>query len=407
MDKLKLTHFLISFIVVLLLLVGAHTFLISDTGRVLVAKFIKDPPVDELERPLPPKPTAVEQEPKISENCEAAQGIGYSYYVDSVWNKNNKFGIYIYAENRDFFEAAQNLVNSSGGDWGYVLIPYNVKDRDFSKWFRVFDQLRNKHLIPIIQLWDVDTDKYEEQTREAADFLNRFVWPIRQRYISAYNEMNDSRFWYGRIDPAEYARILNFTIDAFNEENDNFYMLNGAFNISAPTDGKHMDAFEYMSKMNDEVPGVFNKLDGWASHSYPQPNFSGGPYSTGRWSIKAYEDELSFIYNNLGVEKELPVFITETGWAHAEGAVYNSTFLNTKTIAEYVRIAFEEVWLKDDRVRAVTPFTIRYDPPHDHFSWLNKDNVPYEHFDVVKSIEKLNGNPPYIQAENIDLSACE
>jgi hypothetical protein len=340
-------------------------------------------------------------------DCSYSEAIDYLYYKDSEWDKNNKFGLYVYAENRDYFELAQQLVNSNGGDWGYVLIPYNIKDRDYERWDRVFEQLRNKHLIPIVQLWDVDPKHYEEQTLGAAEFLNNFIWPIRERYVSVYNEMNDARFWYNNVDPAEYARILDYTIDTFKEENGDYFMLNGAFNVSAPTNVDHLDSFTYMYQMEHEIPGIFSKLDGWASHSYPQPNFSGNPYATGRWSIKAYENELSYLKNSLGLEKELPVFITETGWAHAEGKEYNPSYYGVEQIAEYFKIAYKEVWLPDNRVRAVTPFTIKYEAPFDHFSWINEDNVPYYHYQAIKEMQKVSGNPPHFDANSIKVSGCQ
>lgn len=345
----------------------------------------------------------------LSAECLVTEEIEYFHYTEGndTWEPNNKYGIYVYAENDAFFKRAEELVNSNGGEWGYVLIPYNVKDLNVSKWQKVFENLRDDKVIPIIQLWDVDTDKYIEQTREAAAFLNKFVWPIKYRYVSVYNEPNDQKFWYGRVDPSEYARILDFTIKVFKEENSDFYMLNGALNVSAPTNAEHLDAFEYMRQMDKEVPGIFNKLDGWASHSYPQPNFSGDPLSTGRWSIRAYVEELEYLEDNLNLKKELPVFITETGWAHAEGDTYNSSFYSVDTISEFFKIAFEEVWNKDDRVRAVMPFTIRYDAPFDHFSWLNKDNVPYKHFDEVKSLKKVKGNPPVLKEATVKVSSCD
>lgn len=342
------------------------------------------------------------------ELCTVVQNISYVYYShdDPLWEKNNKFGLYIYAENKDFFEIAQNLVNSGGGEWGYVLIPYGVKDRDIGKWGRVFDRLIKKKLIPVIQLWDLDVDNYQEETREVAKFLNSFIWPIKYRYISVYNEPNDNKFWNGDADPAEYAKILDYTIRIFKEENTDFYMLNGALNVSAADDVHNEDAFVFMKKMNEAVPGIFDKLDGWASHPYPQPNFSGKPTDTGRWSIRAYEDELEYLKNELGVKKDLPVFITETGWAHAEGEKYNGSYKPVETVAQYFKTAYEEVWLKDDRVRAVMPFTIRYDPPFDHFSWVNKDKVPYYHYDVVKKMKKVNGDPPSLATGDVEVYNC-
>lgn len=344
----------------------------------------------------------------LGEVCPFQEEIQYYYYEvkDPLWEPNNKFGLYIYAENRTYFDKAKELVNSKGGDWGYVLIPYNVSDYDNEKWERVFEQLRSRHLIPVIQLWGIKIDDYKEQTEKAAAFLNRFPWPIRYRYISVYNEPNDSKFWQGRANPEEYAQVLEFTIRKFKEENVEFFVMNGALNVSAPSDGQHIDAFDFLQRMNNEKPGIFERLDGWASHAYPQPNFSGSPKDSGRWSIKAYDAELNFLKKNLGVSKDLPVFITETGWAHAEGSNYNSSFLSVSQVAENMKSAYEDVWLKDDRVRAVMPFTVEYDPPFDHFSWVNDDYVPYEHFDAVKKIQKVAGNPPTIQEGTVVLERC-
>lgn len=351
------------------------------------------------------KPTPASK--PILENCTGADTLQYIYYENPSGELlNNKVGLYVYAENEGFLKLAKELVNSNGGDWGYVLIPYNVKDRDDGKWNRVFRQLTEYHLIPIIQLWDVDPDDYKKSTKKAAEFLNSFVWPIKERYISVYNETNDAKFWRGKLDPKGYAKVLNYTIDTFKSENTNFFMLNGAFNTSAPNASDYMDAESYMYAMNQEVPGIFNKLDGWASHSYPQPDFSGSPYAYGRWSIRAYENELSFLKNTLAVKKQLPVFITETGWAHAEGKNYNSRYLPVSKVAEYTKIAYEEVWMRDNRVRAVTPFTIWYDAPFDHFSWVDGDNKPYLHYDAVKHIKKEAGTPSTVRLQSTGLSEC-
>lgn len=346
---------------------------------------------------------------QFPETCKVVEDIDYLYYesaVDGEERPNNKFGLYIYAENNKFFDLAEELVNSNGGDWGYVLIPYNVKDRDYDKWQRVFATLYEKHLIPVIQLHDVDVDDYKSQTKDAAEFLDEMLWPVKQRYISVYNEPNDAKFWYGRVDPAEYAQILDYTVDTFKAKNYDFFMLNGAFNISTSTNGTYMDAFEYMRRMDEAVPDVFKRLDGWASHPYPQPEFSGSPADTGRWSIKAYEDELKFLQTQLDIDKELPVFITETGWVHAGGENYNGSYLDDKVVAEYFKLAFEDVWLKDARVVAVMPFTIRYDPPFDHFSWVNKDNVPYIQYEVIKKLPKVKGKPLSLKTAVVTTTTC-
>ena len=93
------------------------------------------------------------------QSCSFSESIEYYYYdtQDPAWQPNNKVGLYIYAENEKFLERADELVNSSGGDWGYVLIPYNTQDYDFEKWGRVFEQLSDNHLIPsyLLQMYNV------------------------------------------------------------------------------------------------------------------------------------------------------------------------------------------------------------------------------------------------------------
>lgn len=350
----------------------------------------------------------------VEDKCTSEDRISFKYYKTdtsqdanaqkNIGYVNNKFGLYVYSTG-NFIKKADELVNSNGGDWGYVLIPYNVKDRDNSKWSEIFDLLARKHLIPVIQLWDVDLDKYESQTEGAAKFLNKFPWPIDKKYISAYNEVNDANFWKGRVDPKGYAKILDFTIKTFKSYDSHFFIMNGAFNSTAPNAKGYMDEVLFMQQMNDAVPGIFAKLDGWASHSYPQPDYIGKPTDTGRISIRAYDWELSVLAGAFNV-KDLPVFITETGWAHAEGEKYNYAFYDAQTAAEYIKTAFTNVWLPDDRVVAVMPFTIYYDPPFDHFSWVKKDGSVYPQFDVIKALPKIAGKPSVLASIEKEVIKC-
>jgi len=209
----------------------------------------------------------------------------------------------------------------------------------------------------------------------------------------------------GRKIP-ELMRGLGGGIKEFKKANPNYRMMNGAFNITAPTDRNHLDAFEYMNQMNKHVPGIFNKLDAWASHSYPQPNFSGNPLTIGRWGIRAYDEELKHL-KKLGVTRDFPVFITETGWAHAEGEKYDSRFLPEEITAKYFEFAFENIWLKDDRVRAVMPFTIMYEAPFDHFSWITKDKKPYLQFEKIKALPKTKGEPPALIKGSYRIEKCQ
>ncbi|MFH1955493.1 MAG: hypothetical protein ABIJ36_01095 [Patescibacteria group bacterium] len=321
---------------------------------------------------------------------------------DIIGYQNNKFGLYIYAE-EDYVELAGDLVNSNGGDWGYVLIPINVRDYDGGKWREVFRKLNEKHLIPILQLWDLSKEDEEGQLKECAQLLDSLEWPIKKRFVSVFNEPNDSRFWREGADPSEYAEVLDKTIAIFKNQNENFFMLNGAFNSSARNGDGYIDEEEFIIAMNKAVPGIFNKLDGWASHPYPQPAYRGSPFSIGRDSIKAYDWDLNLLNKLFGVNN-LPVFITETGWAHREGIIYNDNFLSQDVVASYFVKAFKEVWGPDTRVVAVTPFTIRYNPPFDHFSWIDFNENFYPQFRAVQSLPKIKGLPPYLIKKEV---VCE
>ena len=306
---------------------------------------------------------------------------------------NNKFGIYIFSD-VDEINLASNLVNSNGGDWGYVLMPYYVRDYNKGRWQEVFRNLCQKHLIPIIQLTALEETPTAEDIFKSAQFLNSLYWPAKTKIISAYNETNDKKFWGGKIDPKYYSQVLNSTIETFKGLDPNFFILNGAFNASARSGPDYLDEKEYLVEMNREVPGIFAKLDGWASHPYPQPDFKGELDTDGRDGIRAYSWEMDLLKNLFGIEN-LPVFITETGWAHEEGEKTQPSYLKAENVAELLKKAYEEVWLPDKRVVAVTPFILKMKEA-DNFSWLDNSGNPYPQFEVVKEMDKLPGFPDRI-----------
>src|SRR5690349_17483670 len=69
---------------------------------------------------------------------------------DPLTLPNNKLGIHILFTPE--LPKAAELVNSSGGDWGYITIPIQVGDKDIIKWQSFFDECRSRHLIPIVRL---------------------------------------------------------------------------------------------------------------------------------------------------------------------------------------------------------------------------------------------------------------
>ncbi|RJR25997.1 hypothetical protein C4578_00440 [Candidatus Microgenomates bacterium] len=316
----------------------------------------------------------------------------------------NQFGIHILDPSD--LDKARELVNSTGGDWGWVTIVIRDNDLNYQKWQEFFDQCREKHLIPIVRIATHNVDSYwvkpEEQDAEKwADFLSSLNWPTEKKHVIIFNEPNHAKEWGNNINPQEYARILNSFAFSLKERSKNFMIMNAGLDLAAPNSKETMEAYRFMEEMRKEVPDIFEKIDAWSSHSYPNHGFVGKPWESGKTSIRGYEWELSVLKNNFGVKKDLSVFITETGWPKSESKyvwqrtkyglrkVAVSKYYDSNTAAEYLKKAFEEVWLKDKRVKAITPFVLNYpNELFESFSWFDKEGKPYPQYEIIKSMVK-------------------
>ncbi len=301
--------------------------------------------------------------------------------------KVNKFGIHI-LEPSDL-DKARELVNSAGGDWGWVTVVIRDDDMDRGKWQDFMDQCREKHLIPIVRV-ATHTEGVSwvkpnfQDAQKWADFLSSLNWPTQDQYVSLFNEPNHAKEWGGEVNPKEFARFFAEYSAKIKGKNSHFKILNAGLDLAAPNSKETMDAYKFMQEMKAEIPDVFDKLDGWASHSYPNYGFVGQPTDTGRISIRGYDWELWILKNHFGLRNDLPVFITETGWPSGTRKYYDQT-----TAAQFLKTAFESVWLPDSRVKAVTPFVLNY--PSElfaAFSWFNKEGKAAPQYDLVKSIPK-------------------
>lgn len=319
--------------------------------------------------------------------------------VNAIYNPlilpNNKFGIHILSEND--ISAAAALVNSAGGDWGYVTVVMRDDERDEKRWNNFFADLQQNHLIPIVRLathlennsWRVPS---MDEAEKWADFLDNLSWPIQNRYIIFFNEPNHAKEWGGKVNPQEYALVLEKFITTFKNKNKDFFVLPAGLDLAAPQANQTIDVYTYMTLMNRAVPRIFTLLDGWSSHSYPNPNFASKPDRTGRISIRGFEWELLVLRERFGVREDIPVFITETGWARSEQ-------LTPGEIAENYRTAFTQIWTHRQIV-AVTPFLLRYDEslfaPFS-FAIPKAEAAYYPQYDTIKILPKLAGYPLGLQ----------
>src|SRR5688572_26551544 len=63
---------------------------------------------------------------------------------------NNKIGVHILFTT-EVADSAR-LINSNGGDWGYVTIPIQSTDHNLKKWQQFMINCKKHHIIPILRL---------------------------------------------------------------------------------------------------------------------------------------------------------------------------------------------------------------------------------------------------------------
>ncbi|MCX6782753.1 MAG: hypothetical protein NTZ20_01980 [Candidatus Levybacteria bacterium] len=302
---------------------------------------------------------------------------------------NNKIGIHILFPS-EIINAAK-LVNANG-DWGYVVIPIQAGDKDLLKWQKFMDDAKELHIIPIIRIaTEIDyfnslawrKPKYWD-ILDFANFLDSLTWPITNRYIIIFNEVNRSDEWGGSTNPSEYADILNYSIKIFKSINKDFFIISsGMDNGAATVRGVSINQYDYFREMNNAIPGIFNNIDGLASHSYPNPAFAQPP------SIKGATTITSFLYEKRLIEsltngKDIPVFITETGWSNK--------VVSDDLISIYFATALDNVW-NNSRIVAIIPFILEAGAPFDEFSFINSDGSKSKVYKIVEKIEKIKGEP--------------
>ena len=301
---------------------------------------------------------------------------------------NNIFGIHILFPEE--LSKAAELVNSNGGDWGYVTIPIQASDKNLDKWQKFMDDCKMDHLIPIIRLatngdyfsqgsWSVPSDN---DIVDFANFLESLSWPTQNRYIIIYNEPNRADEWGGTPSASEYAQILDFAVSRFKQENQDFFIISaGLDNASVNHLGQSINELTFMSQMNDAVNGIFSEIDGLGSHSYPNPGFSAPP-STAREGIDSFYYQNSLVYSLTG--KNLPVFIGETGWS--------SSTVSYDLQKKYYSSAFQDYW-NDSNIVAVTPFVLTAGQGQFEQFSFTKSGGQTPLFDMYKSFSKNKGEP--------------
>ncbi len=295
---------------------------------------------------------------------------------------NNRVGVHILDPNEIF--SAAKLVNSSGGDWGYVTLPIRSDDRDIAKWTEFFQNCRKLHIIPIIRLTTyVDRTNWESPTVydlvDFANFLDQMPWPTNNRYIIVFNEPNHANEWGGQINPAEYAKLLVNAKSIFSARSPDFFILSAGLDMSVPTSKTSLEAFQFYRRMTQAVPRWIDSVDGLSVHSYPNPGFSAPVNSRSRFGLKSYDYERTYLLSlNLTRVQSLPFFVTETG---------------RKNQYPFYTPAFTSVWTEPNIV-AITPFLLfAASPDFASFSLLDQNHQPKDVYKEIESLPKIVGSP--------------
>jgi len=352
----------------------------------------------------------------------------------------NKLGIHLLLDDGrnhwpvELWPEHLDVARQAVGEWGFVVQLIRQDDFDLVKWQLFMDLCAEHHLTPIIRLattfdqtqgWWVappqDEDGgYETIAAATTSFLTLLNWPTGEHFVLIGNEPNHGDEWGGRANPSEYARYLGDMAVALHAADPDALILNAPLDPFTPHTGSgtlkgmsYLDAESFMDGMFAAAPDIFTHLDAWASHPYPL-----GPFREGPWKQQHQVDFLNDasnpaqltppagIYNRgingyawelfklaaYGVEP-LPVFITETGWKHAESAHPNASdhldaLPDAATVALYFDLALNgqrgrapdlpatgwTPWLTDNRVYAIAPFALNGTPTEwGHTNWLMMD----------------------------------
>lgn len=254
--------------------------------------------------------------------------------------------------------AAADVVNANGGSWGYVTILLVNADRDsvIADYIlqQVLDRCFESRLQPIVRvatrfdpvsgIWDRPTLDDPALWRALFERVN---WPTRTVWIVPANEPNLGREWGGAVDVPSHARYLEKFMDVF-ADSERFKVVNAPLNLSNETRLPEMqDAFEFLTELQQQSPGLIERLPAWASNSYHVDGIGPGV----RYTHRGYLAELD------AIERDMPVLITETGFLRRR---------NQEEEARFFAEAFRD-WRNDPRIVAATP--LLWDPDVDDH-WL-------------------------------------
>lgn len=278
---------------------------------------------------------------------------------------------------------AQKLLTTTDEASHYVTIPLTFDDLNHKeRWQNFFRDASSARIIPLIRL----ATRFEDGAWVIPDrsdiikmskFLTSLDWHAPTLTIILFNEPNHGKEWGGKLDPEGFSQICEFAADWFATESKTYVVLPAGMDLAASNTGDTMEAFTYLRRVFAHSPELLDKLDGWTSHSYPNPGFTSDPWKTDKNSLRGYQHELAFLKDYS--DKEFPVYITETGW--------DQRGISQKKVREYYQVAYRDIWSSDSRIKAVTPFLLQGAPgTFAPFSFLDEKGNPTSAYQVYQSL---------------------
>lgn len=271
----------------------------------------------------------------------------------------------------------------------YVTVPYLLSDRRTGTWNSFFKLSKENNITPIIRLsseFDFDAGYWRVPTKkevvDGISFLTSLNWE-GERIVILFNEPNHAKEWGGSVDPEGYADVAMFTASWLHTEPGDYLVLPAGLDASAPNSGTTMESFLFWNWVFSRQPDLVNWINGWTSHSYPNPGFVGSPYSIGKQSLRGFEEEL--FYLRRFSKQDLPVYITETGWRQTKSI--------NRVLASYYEYAYKNIW-SHPQVKAVTVFLLQGAPgPFEEFSLLTPSGIPTPQLDALNQFLYLPISP--------------
>lgn len=266
---------------------------------------------------------------------------------------------------------------------GAVTVVLRSDDRNTQVWQEFLDRAAGNQVTPIIRLATrIEGSGWKQPNKrdvvEHARFLSQLDWKTDKLTVIMFNEPNQAGEWGGKVDAADYARILAFAADWFHTETKRYIVLPAGLDAAAPNGKTTMDNLMFIKQMLAEKPTLINQIDGWTAHAYANPAFAGSPGDKGEMSIVSFKYELNLLARYS--QRDWPVYITEAGWKR--------TAQNSRLVASYYTQAVKGVWA-DENIRVITPFVFAAkDGQFREFAFVNPDGSPTPHYEAWKKLRQ-------------------